>query len=103
LKRKRRNFMPGEPPSWTWGWHHQNGASGGGKVHNHLRTHRSEGATEPGRDGPGPIGPSRPAWPSPEVGSTPLPCTQRIFNPKSLEAPPFAKQRAIRTERPSTS
>jgi hypothetical protein len=32
----------------------------------------------------------------------PFPCTRRIFNSKSLEAPPFAKQRAIRTERPST-
>jgi hypothetical protein len=29
-------------------------------MHNHLRTHGSEGATEPGRDGPGPVGPSRP-------------------------------------------
>jgi hypothetical protein len=25
-------------------------------VHKHMRTHRSEGATEPGRDGPGPAG-----------------------------------------------
>jgi hypothetical protein len=39
LKSKRPNFMRGEPPSWTRGWHRQNHASGGGKVHNHLRTH----------------------------------------------------------------
>jgi hypothetical protein len=31
-----------------------------------------------------------------------FPCTWRIFNPKSLEAAPFEKGRAIRTERPST-
>jgi hypothetical protein len=30
-------------------------------------------------------------------------CTWRTFNPKSLEVPPFAIQRAIGTERPSTS
>jgi hypothetical protein len=29
-------------------------------VHNHLRTHGSEGATEPGRDGSGPVGTGRP-------------------------------------------
>jgi hypothetical protein len=103
LKRKKPNFMHGEPPSWTRGWHRQNGASGGGKVHNHTRTHGSEGATEPSRDGHRPVGPSRPAWPTSGVGSTPFPCTRRIFNPKSLEVPPFTKERAIRTERPSTS
>jgi hypothetical protein len=32
-----------------------------------------------------------------------FPCTRRIFNPNSLEMPSFTKQRAIRTERPSTS
>jgi hypothetical protein len=53
-------------------------------VHNHLRTHGSEGATEPGRDGLG-----QSAQPTPVVGSAPLPCTRRIFNPKTLEAPPF--------------
>jgi hypothetical protein len=103
LKRKRPNFMYGEPPSWMRGWHRQNGSSGGGKVHNHLRTHRSEGATEPVRDGLEPVGPSRPAWPSPGVGTTTFPCTRRIFNPKSLVEPQIAKERAIRTERPSTS
>jgi hypothetical protein len=56
-----------------------------------MRTHGSEGATEPGRGGPWPIGPGRPAWPTPDVCSAPLPCTRRIFNPKALEAPPFAK------------
>jgi hypothetical protein len=37
LKRKRPNFMRGEPLSWTRGRHRQNHESGGGKVHNHLR------------------------------------------------------------------
>jgi hypothetical protein len=37
-----------------------------------MRTHGSEGATEPGRDGPGLVGPSRPAWPTPGVGSAHL-------------------------------
>jgi hypothetical protein len=54
----------------------QNHANGMGKVHNHLRTHGSEGATKPGRDGPGLVGPSRtasrPTWPTPGVGSAPL-------------------------------
>jgi hypothetical protein len=49
-------------------------------MHNHLRTHESEGATEPGWDGPGPIDPSWPAWPSPRVGSTPL-----SLHPKDLQ------------------
>jgi hypothetical protein len=48
--------------------HRLNGASRGDKVHNHTRTHRSEGATEPSRDEPGPVGPSRPAWPTPRLG-----------------------------------
>jgi hypothetical protein len=48
--------MHEEPPSWTRGWHRQNHTSGRGKVHNHLRTHGCEGATEPGRNGPGPVG-----------------------------------------------
>jgi hypothetical protein len=54
LKLKRPDFMQREPPSWTWGWHRQNSGSGGGKVHKYMRTHGSEGATEPGRDEPGP-------------------------------------------------
>jgi hypothetical protein len=57
-------------------------------VHNHLRTHGNEGVTEPSRDGPGPVGPGGIAQPTPVVGSAPFPCTRRIFNPKSLEAPP---------------
>jgi hypothetical protein len=57
-------------------------------VHNHLRTHRSEGATEPGRDGPGPIGLAH----FQRRFSPPFPCTRRIFNRKSLEAPPFAQR-----------
>jgi hypothetical protein len=72
-------------------------------VHNRLRTHGSEGATEPGRIGPRPVGPGRPAQPSSGVGSAPTPCTRRIFNPKTLEAPPFGRERSIRTKRPSTS
>jgi hypothetical protein len=44
-------------------------------------------------------------WPSPLWGSVrpPFHCIWRIFNPKALEAPPFAEERAIRTRRPSTS
>jgi hypothetical protein len=92
LKRKRSDFMQRVPPSWTWGWHCQNSASGGGKVRKCMRTHRSEWATEPGLDGPGLVGPSRPAWPSPRVGSPPFPCNWRIFNPEFVEAPPFARE-----------
>jgi hypothetical protein len=103
LKRKRSGFMQGEPPSWTRGWHRQNSASGGGIVHKCMRNHMSEGAAEPSRDGPGPVGPSRPTWPSSSVGSPPFPCTLRISNPKFMEVPPFTRRRAIRTERPSTS
>jgi hypothetical protein len=80
LKRKRPDFMQGEPPSWTRGWHRQNGASGGGKVHKCMRTHGSERATEPGRDGPGPVGPSRLTWPSYGAGSAPL-----SFHSKDLQ------------------
>jgi hypothetical protein len=72
-------------------------------VHNHLRTHGSEGATERAELG---LGRSAQAGrPSPVTASVrpPFPCTQRIFNPKTLEAPPFGKERAIRTRRPSTS
>jgi hypothetical protein len=80
LKRKRPNFMRKEPPSWTRGWHRQNGANGGGKVHKDMRTHGSEGATEPG--------PSRGRF-------TPISWAWRSFNPKYVEAPPFI-ERAIR-------
>jgi hypothetical protein len=66
------------------------GKSGVTKVHNHLTTHGSVGATEPGRDGPGSVGPSRLSWPTPGVSSPPFPCTRRIFNPKVLEVLPFA-------------
>jgi hypothetical protein len=52
----------------------------GGKVHKYMRTHGSEGATEPGRDGPGPVSPSQPACPTPEVGSAPL-----FLHPKDLQ------------------
>jgi hypothetical protein len=34
-------------------------------VQNVKGTHESEGATEPGRDGPRPVSPSRLAWPIP--------------------------------------
>jgi hypothetical protein len=49
-------------------------------MHNHLRTHGSEGATESGRDGPGPVSLGRPAWPTPGVGSAPL-----SLHPKDLQ------------------
>jgi hypothetical protein len=51
-------------------------------VHNHLRTHGREGATEPGRDGPGLVGPSRPAWPTPDIGSAPLSLHPKDHQPK---------------------
>jgi hypothetical protein len=49
-------------------------------VHNHLRTHGSEGATEPGRIGPGPVGLGRLAQPSSGIGSAPL-----SLHPKDLQ------------------
>jgi hypothetical protein len=42
-------------------------------VHNYMRIHKSEGATESGRDGLRLVGPSWPAWPTPGVGSPPPP------------------------------
>jgi hypothetical protein len=36
------------------------------------RTHGSEGATKPGWDGPGSVGPGRPAWPIPEAVRPPF-------------------------------
>jgi hypothetical protein len=70
-------------------------------VHNHLSTDGSDGATKLGRIGPGPVGTGRPAQPSPGVGSAPL--SLHLKNPKTLEAPPFGRERAIRTRRPSKS
>jgi hypothetical protein len=49
-------------------------------VYNHTRTHGREGVTEPGRDGPGSVGPSRPAWPTLRVGSAPL-----SLHPKDIQ------------------
>jgi hypothetical protein len=85
LKRKRSNFMHGEPPYWTWGWHRQNHANGRGKMHNHLRTHGSKGATEPGRDGPLPMS-VRPPFLAPEGFSTLKPWRRR----HSQRGEPFA-------------
>jgi hypothetical protein len=48
-----------------------NSANGEGKVHKYTTTHGSEGATEPSRDGPRPVGPSQPDWPTSGVGSPP--------------------------------
>jgi hypothetical protein len=90
LKRKRPNFMREDPPSWTWGWHHQNNAFGGGKVQNVKRTYVCEGATEPGRNGPRPVGPGWPACPVPTSGQPPISCVWRWCNPKYVEVPPFA-------------
>jgi hypothetical protein len=72
LKRKRSNFMREDPPSWTRGWHRQNDAIEGGKVQNVKRTHGSEGTTELGQDGLGPVGPGRPAWPISEAVRPPF-------------------------------
>jgi hypothetical protein len=92
LKCKRPNFMQGGPPSWMWGWHRQNGANGGGKVHKDIRTHGSEGATEPSQDEPGPVGPGWPAWPTLGSVQPPFSWAWRTFNPKNVEAPPFAER-----------
>jgi hypothetical protein len=40
-------------------------------VHNYMRTHGREGATELGRYGPRPVGTGRPAQPTPVAGSAP--------------------------------
>jgi hypothetical protein len=45
-------------------------------VHKYMRTHGSEGATESGQDGPGPVSPSRPG-----VGSAPL-----FLHPKDFQS-----------------
>jgi hypothetical protein len=83
LKCKWPNFMHGEPLSWMRGWHRQNHASGRGKVHNHLRTHRSEGATELAEMGLG--------W-SAQVGRpSPLPVSVR---------PPFLAPEGYSTLKP---
>jgi hypothetical protein len=65
-------------------------------VHKYMRTQGSEGATEPGRDGPGPLrGSVRP----------PFSCTRRSFNPKLLEGrhsqdrEPFAREAIHKLER----
>jgi hypothetical protein len=49
-------------------------------MHNHLKTHGSEGVTEPGWDGPGPVGPVRPDWPTSGVVPPPL-----SLHPKDLK------------------
>jgi hypothetical protein len=41
-------------------------------VHKYMRTRGSEGATEPGGDGPGSVGPVRPAWSTPGSVRPPL-------------------------------
>jgi hypothetical protein len=49
-------------------------------MHNLMRTHGSEGATEPGRGGPRPVGPGRPAQPTSVAGSVSF-----SLHPKDLE------------------
>jgi hypothetical protein len=49
-------------------------------VHNYMRTNGSEGATEPGRGEPRPVGPGRPAQPTMVAGSAPL-----SLHPKDLQ------------------
>jgi hypothetical protein len=48
-----------------------------------MRTHGSEGVTEPGCGGPGPVGPGRPALPTPDVGSAPPSLHPKDFQPES--------------------
>jgi hypothetical protein len=96
LKRKRPDFMQGEPPSWMRGWNRQNGASGGAKCINTWGPTGAKG--RPNRAGMG-LGQSAQAGrPGPLRGSVrpPFSCTWRSFNPKLLEVPPFARERAIR-------
>jgi hypothetical protein len=100
LKRKRQNFMREDPPSWTRGCHRQNGAHGGGKVHNDKRTHVREGATESGPEGPGPVSPGRPTWPTLGSVRPPISWAWRCFNPKYVEAPPFSERERERAIRP---
>jgi hypothetical protein len=64
-------------------------------VHNHLRTHGSEGATELDRDGPGSFGPSRPAWPTSVVGSAPLSLHPTDLQPLSPGGGTIHEERAI--------
>jgi hypothetical protein len=49
-------------------------------VHNYMSSHGSEGATEPGQNGPGLVGPIWPAWPTSSIGSPPL-----FLQPKDLQ------------------
>jgi hypothetical protein len=86
---ERPNFMREDPPSWTRGWYRQNDAIWGGKVQNVNRTHESEGATEPGQDGPGPVDPGRLARPTPVLVRPRISCASRWCNPEYVEAPPF--------------
>jgi hypothetical protein len=50
-------------------------------VHNFMRTHGRKGATEPSRGGPRPVGPGRPAQPTPVAGSAPLSLHSKDFQP----------------------
>jgi hypothetical protein len=50
-------------------------------VHKYMRTNGSEGATEPGRDGPGPVGPRQLAWPTPGVASVSFFLHPKILQP----------------------
>jgi hypothetical protein len=74
----------------------------GAKCINHLRTHRSEGVTEPGRDGPGPVGPAHPGgrfappFLAPEGSSTLKPWRRRHSTGREPFAPgghPQARER----------
>jgi hypothetical protein len=71
-------------------------------VHNHLRTHGSEGATELGRDGPRPAGPAHfgglfgPPFLAPEGSSTLKPWRHRHSTGRESFAPgghPQARER----------
>jgi hypothetical protein len=76
-----------------------------GKVHNHLRTHGREGATELGRIGPGPVGPAQfqrrfgPPFIAPEGSSTLKPWRRRHSAEGETFAPgghPQARERGGR-------
>jgi hypothetical protein len=70
-------------------------------VHKDMRTHGSEGATELGQDGPRPIDPGQPAWPT--LGSVWAP----FFSVKLLQTyvrgDAAIHRESHSPERPSTS
>jgi hypothetical protein len=72
-------------------------------VHKYMRTHESEEATEPSRDGPGPVGPSRTAWPTPGASSASFFLHPKILQPHVAGGAAIRKTKSHSPERPSKS